>query len=145
MTELLIRVFYALLSTFGFSLLFNIDLKRLPLATLGGGLEWATYLIIFNLGEDVFVSTLVATVIATFYSELCAQLCRTPATVFLMPALIPLVPGGSLYYTMSNLVVANYTEALRYGRDTLYVILGIAGGVVIASLVVYTLRGVRRR
>lgn len=142
--ELLWGVFYALLSTFGFSLLFNIDLKRLPLATVGGGLEWATYLVVFSLEDSVFVATLAATVIATFYSEICAHLCRTPATVFLMPALIPLVPGSSLYYTMSSLVTSDYDEALYHGINTLHVILGIAGGVVVASLIVYTVRSFKR-
>ncbi len=145
LSEFLINICYALISTAGFSLLFRLDIKRLPLATLGGGIEWATYLIVFNHGEDVFVATMVATIVATFFSELCAHLCRTPATVFLMPALIPLVPGGSLYYTMSHLIAAEYTEAWRYGRDTIYVILGIAGGVVVASLVVYALRGARKK
>mgnify|MGYP004653555623 FL=1 len=145
--DFVIGVVFALVSTFGFSFLFQVDLKRIPLAVLGGGVEWATYLIVTQLGGDTFVATLIASVIATFYSETCAHICRTPATVFLMPSLIPLVPGGSLYYTMSNLLSGDYSEAWVYGRATIYVVLGIAGGVVAASLLVYAMRstGIARR
>lgn len=140
MKDFVIGIIFALISTFGFALLFQVDLKRIPLAVLGGGIEWATYLIITHLGCGTFVATLIASAVATFYSETCAYICRTPATVFLMPSLIPLVPGGSLYYTMSRLISGNYSEAWVYGRETIYVVLGIAGGVVAASLVVYTVR-----
>lgn len=140
MKEFIIGVIYALVSTLGFALLFRIDLKLLPLATLGGGIEWATYLAVSHFGGDTFAATLVASIVATFYSEICAHHCRTPATVFLIPSLIPLVPGGSLYYTMSHLLTEDYSQAWAYGRSTISVVLGIAGGVVAASLVVYAVR-----
>ena len=79
------------------------------------------------------------------YSETCASLRRTPATVFLLPSLIPLVPGGSLYYTMSYLISSDYSQAYNYGMSTVYVVLGIAGGVVTASLIVYAIRSFKAK
>ena len=83
-------------------------------------------------------------VFATIFSELLAYICKTPTTVFLMQALIPMVPGGSLYYTMSNLIMKDYAAAAIKGIATMEVILGVSGGVVAASLVVYAIRYIRR-
>ena len=141
MKEFAVGVLYALVATFGFALVFQVDLRHLPWAALGGAVEWATYLVAFHFWNDVFLATLIASAVATFYSETCASLRRTPATVFLLPSLIPLVPGGSLSYLISS----DYSQAYNYGMSTVYVVLGIAGGVVTASLIVYAIRSVKAK
>ena len=40
MKEFAIGVLYALVATFGFSLVFQVDLRHLPWAALGGAVEW---------------------------------------------------------------------------------------------------------
>ena len=57
--------------------------------------------------------------------------------------MIPLVPGGSLYYTMSNLIARNAEQAAVYGANTLRVALGIAAGMILASVTVDALNRVR--
>ena len=37
-------------------------------------------------------------ILITIYSEIWAKILKTPATTILMPTVIPLIPGGSLYY-----------------------------------------------
>lgn len=140
-----IGILTAVAGTVGFSLLFRIDLRRLPFAALGGGLSWAVYLLLLEFTASIFVSTLAAAFIATVYSEIFAHICRTPATVFLIPCLIPLVPGGSLYYTMRGLLTDDYTAAAQYGIATAEVMLGISGGVVAASLMVYAYRSLVKK
>ena len=39
-------------------------------------------------------------ILITIYSEIWARILKTPSTVILMPTVIPLIPGGSLYYAM---------------------------------------------
>ena len=39
-------------------------------------------------------------ILITIYSEIWARILKTPATTVLMPTVIPLIPGGSLYYAM---------------------------------------------
>ena len=46
-----------------------------------------------------------------------------------MPAILPLVPGGSLYYTMENVVHGRLEAARSYGQQTLIVALAIAAGI----------------
>lgn len=142
MTEFLIGVLTACLGSLGFSFMFHVDMKNVLPGVLGGGVTWAAYLVVFGMLDSVFASALAGAVAATLYAELLAYLRRTPATVFLLPALIPLVPGGSLYYTVSNFMTKNYDVAGQKGLQTVEVMLGISFGVVMASLVVYAVRHV---
>jgi uncharacterized membrane protein YjjB (DUF3815 family) len=52
----------------------------------------------------------------------------------MVPCVIPLVPGSGLYGTMFNFVTGNYAAAATDGMRTMRIALGIAGGIVIASV-----------
>lgn len=145
MTEFVIGIITACVSTFGFALLFRVDMKYIWWATLGGGVSWAVYLIVEMFVPSIFISAIASAVAATVYSEMLAYIRRTPTTVFLLPALIPMVPGGSLYYTMNNLIMKDYTAAAEKGIATMEVMLGVSGGVVAASLIFYGIRYIKRK
>lgn len=70
------------------------------------------------------------------YSEIFARLLKTPASVILAPATVPLLPGGSLYYMMSYLVRFDYSKFVFYAKETVLTGFGIALGTVFVSLVV---------
>ena len=144
MIDFLLDVIIAGVSTFGFAILFRVDFKYIGWGVIAGSLSWAVYLLSGELIPNTFFCALMSAVFATIFSELLAYICKTPTTVFLMQALIPMVPGGSLYYTMSNLIMKDYAAAAIKGIATMEVILGVSGGVVAASLVVYAIRYIRR-
>jgi len=54
--------------------------------------------------------------------------------VLLLPALVPLVPGGMLYYAMSHLVIWNRDLFIYYAVETAKTGIGIAVGLMIVSL-----------
>ena len=56
--------------------------------------------------------------------------------MFLFPAIISLVPGGFLYYSMVGLVTGDSAEAWRNANATLLTALGIAMGILIVSVLV---------
>ena len=55
----------------------------------------------------------------------------------LIPSIIPLVPGGRLYYTMRAIVDGDADSAKIYAMETIVIALGIAVGIVVISLVFY--------
>ena len=125
-----VQLLTALLGTLGFSILFHVAWKRIPFAALGGLISWGAYLIFLPLvGEDILVANLLATAVATAYAEVLARLCKSPATVFIIPAVIPLIPGGSLYYTMYSVVTGDMDAFSSYGTATGAAALGIALGI----------------
>ncbi len=129
MTEIIIQIVMAALGSLGFALLYRLRPEHLPLATLGGAVAWGIYLLCLKYTENIFASALIATVFCTLYAELFAKAQKTPATVLLIPSVIPLIPGSALYYTMSGLVQRNLEQAWFYARLTIQFALAIAIGI----------------
>jgi len=85
--------------------------------------------------RDLFLTNFVATLFAAFFAEFLARWKKAPATVFLIPAIIPFVPGASLYFTMNYLVSGDMANAASKGTDALLIFLGIAVGLSVITLI----------
>lgn len=129
-----IQLITSLFGSAGFALLFKMRARYLPYAILGGGLTYAAYYFGGVLTSSVFAAGFVGSAASAVFSELCARIKKAPAIVFLVPCAIPIVPGGSLYRTMLNLISQNFDAAWFYLMETLKVGIGIAGGIVTVSL-----------
>lgn len=128
-----IRSFYALMATLGFGIIFNIKGKNLFFATLGGGLGWFGYELGNYLGTSEVVALFIGALIISTYSEILARILKAPVTTFVICALIPLVPGGGMYYTMLDSVRGNFLNSLQIGIQTLFKAGAIAVGVILSS------------
>ncbi len=136
MRETVILLVTAAISTLGFSILFYVHPRRLALATLGGTLTCAIYLLVLQLpGSGALLANFIAAIVGAGYSELCARITKVPVPVYMLPCIVPLVPGSGLYETMFNLVAGEYRAAAAVGLTTLQVALGIAGGIIATSVV----------
>ncbi len=134
--ELVKLIITGALGALGFAFFFNIKPKHVPFAAIGGAIATLVYALIDMAGINLFVSNFAATLVCVVYSTAMARVLKTPSMVFITAGIIPLVPGGSLFYTMSNLILGDSAAAKLYGLNTLQVALGIAGGIVIESLIV---------
>lgn len=95
----------ALFSTVGYCLLMNVPRNKIVPASINGMLSWGLYLLLKDHIESVFYLLVVVASFTAAYSEVAAKIAKTPATVFLLPGLIPLIPGGFVYYAMLGLVL----------------------------------------
>lgn len=140
-------ILYAGVGTLGFSIVFGVSVKKLVFAIFCGMLSWAVYLLSADLLPagapfPVLFASAAGGAACTFYAEIMARVCKTPTTVFLIPGLIPLVPGRALYYTMEHLVRQDYDLASESGLATLYTCLGISIGIVFVSIVFQVFKNV---
>ena len=133
----------ALLGSAGFALIFNVRKQLLPLAALGGAVCWGTYLLAGCATESVFLQSFAASAATAIWSEAFARVKKTPAQQYLIIGLIPLVPGGTLYYAMSALVRQDWGQAQLYGYRVF--VLGIAAGVSLTLSLLDMLLNARRR
>ena len=131
----IIQLVTAGIGALGFSLIFNVRRALLPAAAFGGLLDWGVYLMAAWLFDGVFLPSVVAAAFASIYSEAVARMEQAPATVFYIPALIPLVPGGSLYYTMSYALQGEMDLFARRGMFTAAIAGIMAVGVLLGSSV----------
>ena len=141
----MIELLTALLGSAGFALLFNVRKQLLPLAALGGALCWGTYLLAGQATDVVFLQSFAASAVTAVWSEVLARVKKTPAQQYLIIGLVPLVPGGTLYYAMSALVRQDWAQAQLYGYRVSAVALGIAAGVSLTLSVLDMLLNARRR
>jgi len=140
--DVVVELIAAFVGSLGFSLLFNVDKKDLLPASLGGLLSWAVYLFFEYIGLGLFVSTVFSAAFAKFYSEFLARKLKAPTTVFYISAVIPLVPGGSLYYTMHYAVAKDWDQFKAYGSKTLQVAVGIAVGISLVTGILHYLKNI---
>ena len=134
-------VVLTLLASAGFSIVFNIQLKDLPFAALGGVNVRIVY-ILFQLAFPAyrFVYTILAAFFAALYSEILAINKKEPSTLYLYPSIVPLIPGDLFYYTALGIIWGNGSLISQYGPDLALSLLGISVGFVLCSTVVHYIR-----
>ena len=118
----------------GFAMIFHLPRKYLAAASIGGILSWAIYLAVGCASSSVFFPALVASAFSALYSEALAQWRDIPSLLFVIPSVIPLIPGAPLYYTMSFAVAADWTQVAAYAMRTGQFALGIAVGMCVTWL-----------
>ena len=144
--EYALQVLWAFVGSLGFSLLFSLRGKCLFWASLGGAIAWAAYIIVgYYSANNLFLCGTVSAMVATAYSEIFARILKTPKTAFIFPAIVPMVPGGGLYYTMSNLITKNYESAIKYAVETFTTAIALAFGIVVVILWVKTVKHVKSK
>ena len=124
--------FAACYGVYGISGIFHdLPASKKPLdgSSLGGALCWGCYLLMFDVTQHIFASGLVASAFAAVYAEIFARKKMAPTLLFVIPSVVPLIPGSSLYYTMSAAVSGNTREISEYGSLTLQYALSIAAGI----------------
>lgn len=135
--ELGFQTLTAALGALAFGIVYRVRNERLPVEAAGGGIGWFLYSVIFCRWESIFISNMAASVFATLYSEAMARKLKAPVVVFLLPCLIPLVPGGELYYTMSYAVLKEMQQCRVHLSNTAEAAIGIAAGVIVVSVLVH--------
>lgn len=138
------QIVMSLLSSIGFGILFNLRGRRLMLAGLGGMLGWTLYLILYHYTGQEVVCYGLATIVTTLYSQALARIVKSPATLFLVPSVVPMLPGGYLYYTMLFAVQGSWEQFLSEGVLTLSTAAAIAVGIMVGSSLYTTLLAVKR-
>ena len=126
----MIAVLAGAAGTFGFGILFNIRGKKLMIAALGGLLAWLFFVLLGNVVVNETVRYFIVSVLASCYAEVFARVMKTPRTTFWIVCLIPLIPGSSLYYTMSSAVAKNTEAFMDKGLHTLELTTALALGIV---------------
>lgn len=119
----------------GFTLMFNCSVKKLFVAMFNIIATFVLYLVIKAFIVDEFASVLIATLFAATAGEILARVFKAPSTIFMVPAIMVFVPGGSLYYAMEALVAGNSALAGSYAKSAGIVILGLAVGISVITAV----------
>ena len=117
----------------GFSFLFNVRGKGLILCIIGAILCWGVYVLVLMMGGNDNAAMLIGSIVAAIYAEIMARVRKCPAIGFLVLALLPLIPGSSLYYTMNYAVRGDMAMFASKGMSTIVLAGLMAAGVLLVS------------
>lgn len=140
-----LQILMGTLGTLGFNISFNIRGKKLVFATLGGTISWAVFLALEPLWPGEALRYFIATATITVYGELLARVMKTPTTTFLVPSIIPLIPGSALYYTMNYALNKQWQQFAHQAFYTLQLALSLAVGIIAVTTAVRLITALTRR
>ena len=126
---MIFQIIAAIIGTFSFSVLFSIPLEYTPYCAMSGGISWLVYLISTNFCTPT-ISTLVASMVVVFISRILAVYKKSPATLYLIAGIFPLVPGAGIYWTTYYLVNNDLLTALNTGYSAVKTAMALVLGIV---------------
>ena len=124
-----------LVGTLGFGLMFNMHGRGIPFALLGSIVSWVVCSLCMRAGLSEPTSYLFAAMASSIYAEIMARIRKFPATSYLMCALVPLIPGSGIYYTIDLVRRGMLPEAYQKGMATAMIAGAMAIGVLLISTV----------
>ena len=136
---------YSFLATLGFAILFHSPKRSILPACLSSGLSWLVYEYLQISGVNYIFSAFASAFLIGIFGEFLSRRLKNPATVFILPGLIPLVPGAGMYYSMNSLINQDYNSFMAVGVKTFFTALALSFGLVVSSTFSNSLRHVRER
>ncbi len=131
-STILLQCIFILLATIGLSIVFNVKSSELIYCGITG-LTCYFFYAIFKLCLNLeFYGAIVGTFLGVLLSRRFSFIRKTPTTIYVIPAIIPLAPGGTLYLTMYNIINRNSVDALLNAFITIKIATGILIGLSIA-------------
>lgn len=115
-------------------------------AATGGMLQLGCSIWAFSfLGSDLGPVTWISTIVVSAYAEVMARVFKAPVTGFLTIGILPLVPGGGIYYTMEYCVSGQTSQFIETGIHTFAIAGALAVGVLIVSSLVHLFQKMQLR
>ena len=145
MTQLIIETIACSVATFSFSILINIRGRYLLWASIAGAISWFFYKVFLDVSGSNSFSMFASAIIFSSYAEIMARRLKTPVTTLVVCALIPLVPGSGMYYTMSSVVNGTIDQTFGLGIATIASAGSLALGVIFTSTITRMIVNLKNR
>lgn len=133
--EYMIPCLCAFSACVAFGIIFNLHGVGRLIGGAGGALGWLVYLLL----DSSLLGAFFAAMAIGAFSEMMARLVRCPATGYLLISLLPLVPGGGVYYAMRYCVAGERDLFLQTLLNTFGMAATLAVGAMMASSLFRTL------
>ena len=126
--DVLVQFIICSVASAAFTIFFNPPYKHLISAGLTGGFAWAIYMVLTYYGMDAGFASFFSTVALPALSRMFAYHRKAPITIFLIPGIIPLVPGIAIYQTGYYMFMSESSKAISYAASTFSIAIAIALG-----------------
>lgn len=124
----------AFFGTVGFAALTRVPRRTLLPAGIIAALVYLVYWLLPLAGLSEYTAVFLGTLLGSILGHTCARKMRVINTVFLMAAIVPVVPGLGLYRMMASLGQGHMAQGGREGVQAMIIIAMTALGLILGSL-----------
>jgi uncharacterized membrane protein YjjP (DUF1212 family) len=125
---------FGFIMTIGFCLQMNAPKRQMIISSIIGGVGMLVLVGGPLLGQGVLLTSFVGACIIATLAEIASRAGRDATTVFIIPGIIPFVPGLGLFESTSAIFANNNTLGIEKGANAMLT----AGSIAIALIVVAT-------
>ena len=121
----------AFLAVISFSYILDLPRKFMVGAGAVGGIGWLVYLLLEKQADSVILAAFFSSLVIALISHIFARIMKAPVTIFLVPGILPSVPGGSIYRCVYYMIQSEEALSNYYLIETLQ----IAGAIAMAIFI----------
>lgn len=130
MKEALFNFIIGFISGIGFTSIISVPKRGMLIASVISGIGWLGYNLGVSIGYDKITAAFLAAAAIEALSEISSRIFKDAATVYIVPAILPLVPGAGMYYAMLAFIEKDYQLAARTANEAFF----MAGAIALALL-----------
>lgn len=123
-----VQVAGAFMAVLSFGLVLDLPVKYLGWSGVTGGVCWLVYLLVRAGSGSLILAAFLSGLSVALMGHLLARSLRAPVSVFLIPGILPLVPGTSIYNCVYNIIRSSREQSTYYLIETMQ----IAGAIAMA-------------
>ena len=136
-------IFIQLIASFigvvAFSIYLEIPKKYIAVVGGVGSIAWITYLLCTYINLPDVLSYFISTLVVAIISIILSKTLNAVSTIFLIPGILPTVPGVAMYKMIYSLINNNRGEATYYLMQSIF----IAAGIALAIFITESIKGIK--
>lgn len=130
MSKIIYQTFVSFMACIFFSLTFNTPKKELPFCGFTGAVGWCIYcIVVYGFKGDTVIGSFLGAATLTASCRFLSHIRQAPSTLYLIPGILPLVPGSYIYNTMYGILdgdmVYSYTQGVLTAKIAGVIALGV--------------------
>lgn len=145
MVDLFVQFSFSFLASAAYAILTNVPRRSLIACGLSGASGWMIYWFAVQLGAVPALGSLLGALSVATVSFICSRTLKLPVTIFNIPGMVPLVPGGLAYQAVRNLVIGQYEIAIYSTVQAIMIAGAIALGLVLSEVLNHNIRNFREK
>lgn len=128
---MIIQIVGAFVAVCAVSITYGVSRRFLFFSGFSGAFSWMMYLLLLKVGANENLGVFVATLASAFISNIFAKILKAPVTTFLIPSILPTVPGVGMYRIVYYMIIGDMDMAGYYFTFVLQIAGMIAIGIFI--------------
>lgn len=133
------------LASAAYAIITNVPRRSLFFCGLSGSTGWLLYWISLLIGGTNVLGSLLGAMGVATVSYLFSKNLKLPVTIFNIPGMVPLVPGGLAYQAVRNLAIGKYEIAAYSAVQAIMIAGAIALGLVLSELFNHNIRNFKEK